>query len=533
MENKKNTYLGIARKFRPQVFEQIVGQEHITTTLKNAIINEKVVPAYLFCGPRGTGKTTTARIFAKCLACESFEKPTINPCNKCPTCTEISEGRGLDIIEMDGASNRGIDEVRDLREKVCFAPARSRCKVYIIDEVHMLTTEAFNALLKTLEEPPLHVRFIFATTNPYKIPGTILSRCQRFNFKRLTTPQIVESLKNVAFVEKAEVEENCFYQIAKASDGAIRDAQVILDQMISYGKGKVTLKCITEVLGLLDSSIVMQASQDIIDCNIAPVINIVQKILEEGKDTEQFLFALIQHFRTVLFFQQTGDMIFEGADIEPAQMDLCRQQAKTLTFEELYYILEVLIAAQFQQKSGMARIVLEIALIRITQRGNILALPEILKHINSLNTYTDKINVKQVTGASYQNQEVKEQPVKSSPVVFFDISLNWQKILEELKKQVPSAAVFLSKSRIVSSRNDNLMIEIQGGKEAVFAKQNLEKQENNKKIEGVVSKITGKNIKISFCLSSSECKTEPSIKSDAVVEEFQKVFNDNIRIKKQ
>jgi DNA polymerase-3 subunit gamma/tau len=529
VDKEKTAYLGLARKFRPQTFEEVVGQQHITSTLKNAILKEKTVPAYLFYGPRGTGKTTTARIFAKCLTCESSEKPTITPCNKCSTCMEVSEGRSLDVIEIDGASNRRIEDIRDLREKVHFAPARSKYKIYIIDEVHMLTPEAFNALLKTLEEPPSHVRFIFATTSPYKIPATILSRCQRFNFKNLTLLQIVEKLKNIASIEKIDVEEKCYYEIAKAGGGAMRDAQVILDQMISYGKERVTLETIEQVLGIIDVNIIIQTSQNLIDRKAEPIIQTVKNILDEGKDLNQFLSQLVHHFRIVLILQHLQDTMWDDAfDVDPQQLDVCREQSKKVSFEELYYILEVLLSAQAMQKTGMIRLHTEMAMIRITERGNIIPLPEVLKYIesNSIRLQNSE-TVQQITedlplvNKSQQEEHPHNQSEKLS---------QWQTILNEIGKEIPSAAAFLSKSKTVNLPNGSFAIEIPGGPEATFAKQNLERPEINKKIQDIVHRITGKGQKVLF--TTNQTKNEKvSVVEDPIVREFQNVFKGNIRIR--
>ncbi|MGD0650193.1 MAG: DNA polymerase III subunit gamma/tau [Verrucomicrobiia bacterium] len=225
-------YQVLARKWRPQQFDDVVGQEHVTTTLKNAIEQNRLAHAYLFVGPRGIGKTSTARIFAKALNC--VKGPTTTPCDKCDNCKEIMAGNSLDVLEIDGASNRGIDEVRELRDTCRYAPARGRFKIYIIDEVHMLTKEAFNALLKTLEEPPPHVKFFFATTEPHKLPQTVLSRCQRFDFRRIPITDLVKTIKGIAEKENLEIEKEASYVLARRADGSLRDLLSLLDQVIAY-----------------------------------------------------------------------------------------------------------------------------------------------------------------------------------------------------------------------------------------------------------------------------------------------------------
>ena len=261
------SYIVFARKYRPQNFDDIEGQSHITTTLKNAISQGRVAHAYLFAGPRGVGKTTTARILAKALNCE--KGPTVKPCNSCRLCEEITQGSSLDILEIDGASNRGIDEIRNLRENVKFAPSKGSFKIYIIDEVHMLTSEAFNALLKTLEEPPKHVKFIFATTQVYKVPPTILSRCQRFDFRRISAKDIFKNLKMIIKAEKLSVDDDVLSLIAKCSDGSLRDGQVILDQIVSSVKGKVSLSEVSKMLGVIDEEVISGLAGALLEKNPA------------------------------------------------------------------------------------------------------------------------------------------------------------------------------------------------------------------------------------------------------------------------
>ena len=270
------SYIVLARKWRPQNFDEVVGQPHITTTLKNAISLGRVAHAYLFTGPRGIGKTSTARILAKALNCT--QGPTIHPCDRCDSCKEIMVSNSLDVLEIDGASNRGIDEIRNLRENVRFAPAKGRFKVYIIDEVHMLTQEAFNALLKTLEEPPHHVKFIFATTRPHKIPPTILSRCQRFDFKRIPVNDLLAKLKNIAEVEKLKVSKEALFYIARVSEGSMRDAESILDQLASFCDSTIEVNDVVSVLGKVDQDVLFELAQALIDKDAGKGLGLINEL---------------------------------------------------------------------------------------------------------------------------------------------------------------------------------------------------------------------------------------------------------------
>ena len=308
------TYQVTARKWRPKKFEDVVGQEHITATLKNAIKTGRIAHAYLFTGPRGVGKTTTARILAKVLNCENpidFE-----PCNECEMCKSINESQSMDIIEIDAASNRGIDEVRTLRESVKYPPTRGKYKVYIIDEVHMLTKESFNAFLKTLEEPPAHTIFIFATTDIHKVPLTIISRCQRFDFRRIQLDVIKEQLKKIADEEKISIDDKTLTLISKKADGALRDAQSLFDQVVSFCGDKIDSDTVAKMLNLIDDELFFEISDAVLQKNFPVVFDTTEKIYQNGWDFIDFTDGLIEHFRNILsvLLTQRTDLI-ETADI--------------------------------------------------------------------------------------------------------------------------------------------------------------------------------------------------------------------------
>ena len=276
------SYLVLARKYRPQTFDELVGQAHITELLRKSIESGRIAHAFLFCGPRGIGKTSCARILAKSLNCQNG--PTLKPCGECPACLEIANGNSFDVIEIDGASNRGIDEIRTLRENVKFAPSYGRYKIYIVDEVHMLTSDAFNALLKTLEEPPEHVKFIFATTEVHKVPATILSRCQRFDFKRIQVEIIMDNLKGICVKENLKANEEALFAIAKASQGSMRDALSILDQLSALSDKGIDAADVFSMLGMVEIEFLFDLTDALIARNCVKALDIFNQVIERGKD---------------------------------------------------------------------------------------------------------------------------------------------------------------------------------------------------------------------------------------------------------
>ena len=293
-----SNFIVTARKWRPQRFEDVVGQEHITSTLKNAIKENRIAHAYLFTGPRGVGKTTTARILAKTLNCTN--RKNSEPCNECEMCLSIQNSQLIDIIEIDGASNRGIDEIRTLRDSVKYAPTRGKYKVYIIDEVHMLTRESFNAFLKTLEEPPEHIVFIFATTDVHKVPLTIISRCQRYDFRRIQLVKIKQTLTMIADEEKIKIDDKTLSIIAKKADGALRDAESYFDQVVAYSQGKIESELVSQMLNLIDEGIYFDLSDAVLEKDFKVVFQASEKIFNNGWDFGDFLEGLIEHFRNIL-----------------------------------------------------------------------------------------------------------------------------------------------------------------------------------------------------------------------------------------
>ena len=382
-------HLPFARKYRPQTFDELVGQPHVTETLSRALKQKRVAQAYLFAGQRGVGKTSAARILAKCLNCE--KGPTASPCQACAGCTQITLSRSLDVIEIDGASNRGIDEIRSLRETIPYAPAIGGFRVYIIDEVHMLTTEAFNALLKTLEEPPAHVKFIFATTAPNKIPATILSRCQRFDFRRLEASAIVEALRPVAKTEALKIDETALYAVARAAEGSLRDAEVTLEQLASFVEGSITEDDVTELMGAVGSEALFSWAQAILDHQPAQALAHLTEQLDQGKDPAQLLSSLVQHLRNLLIVRSVGAS--SGGSAEPSLARLIDepadrlarlgQQAGCCDPQELLFMLQIANGAyEMARRSPMAQTILEMALLKLSTREQWRSLEHILQRLD-------------------------------------------------------------------------------------------------------------------------------------------------------
>ncbi len=523
-------YLPFARKWRPQDFDEIVGQEHITTTLKNAISMDRLHHAYLFAGPRGIGKTSTARIFSKALNCE--RGPSIKPCNACSSCKEITLGSSMDVIEIDGASNRGIDEIRNLRETVKFSPSKGRFKIYIIDEVHMLTTEAFNALLKTLEEPPMHVKFIFATTEPHKVLPTILSRCQRFDFRRIQIRDIIAKLREVAKLENLNIDEDAFLYIGKASDGSMRDAESILDQIASFGKGKVHLKDVIESLGMIDQETLFRSAELVINKDTKTSLHLVDEILNSGKDTKQFLLEFLEHFRNIMLVKsgiESDDIICLPKD----SIDRIKKQANLLTQGDIFYIISVISNGLKMIKQLLPeRIVFELSMIKLASRESITSIEEILSKLQGAGSNVNETPKPQPVQAHIQKSEVKpilqeksffkkilpvsentKNPETLGPIqdssahTSIDIARvkdAWPILVKAMAVKRMSISSYLAEGEPDSVKGNTVIIGFP--KELNFHREVLEEKNNKDAIEQALSQIMDVAIKMSFVATDRKLK---------------------------
>ena len=376
------SYLVLARKWRPQLFDDLVGQEHVSQTLKNAISADRVHHAFLFTGARGVGKTSAARIFAKALNCQ--QGPTTQPCGVCPSCVEITNSQGIDVLEIDGASNTGVDDIRELRENIRYLPSQSRYKIFIIDEVHMLSVNAFNALLKTLEEPPEHAKFIFATTEPHKIPITILSRCQRFDFKKIGLAPLQARLRFIVAAEKIEISDAGLAIVARSAGGSMRDALSTLDQVIAFCGDTVSDEDLQGLLGLVSRSLLLATIRAIIGRQPGELLGLVKKVDDQGHSFRQFCQQLVELVRAVVVLkvvEQPGDLV----DIGETELADLRRLADLVSLDDLQRLLNLLIDAEANLAvSSSPRLTLEMVLVKLASLPAGIEVATLIKRLESL-----------------------------------------------------------------------------------------------------------------------------------------------------
>lgn len=459
------SYQVTARKWRPMVFEDVIGQAHVCSTLRNALATDRLAHAFVFSGGRGCGKTTTARILAKAVNC--LHPRDFNPCNECEVCDEITNGRSLDVIEIDGASNRGVDEIRNLRESVRYAPARGKYKVYIIDEVHMLTKEAFNALLKTLEEPPPHVLFIFATTEVHKVPATILSRCQRYDFRRITVEDIISRLRFIAREERITIDDDSLLVIAKKGDGSMRDAQSIFDQVVSYCGTTIKAPDIISVLNLVDQEFFFRISECIANHDTKGGLALVEEIVRNGYDIKEFLSGLGEHFRNLLIARATGSVHL----IEASETYRKRYAHDASYFGEHDILRLIKLTTDLETSmrfSAQPRFRLEVGIVQMTKMEQSVKIDDLLEQLDELKK---KLNPESdgSTAPLHSSFVAPTNGVQSSaaahadgilgdPVTLEKLRQEWSNIVQDIRRKKISVGTILGESAPVSVADRTLQI---------------------------------------------------------------------------
>ena len=514
------------RSYRPQNFEDVVGQEHIVRTLKNQIENNNVGHAYLFSGTRGTGKTSTAKIFARAVNCENSVDQ--EPCNECEVCRDILNDNVMDVVEIDAASNNSVDDIRELRENVKYSPAKAKYKVYIIDEVHMLSQGAFNALLKTLEEPPSYVIFILATTEPHKIPATILSRCQRFDFKRVTVKDMTARMKKICNEENIEAEEKALNLIARNSQGALRDALSILDQCISCSDNKIEYKDAVELLGTVNIEQLFEMAQSIIDQDTKKSLQILNEFVIWGKDIRNLINDLIDHFRNLMVCKVSTELD-EIISLPEETIKQLKEQSKIVDTNDLIRILNILSETQDNMKSSSnPRVLAEVTIMKTAQPMFDESKEALIKRIENLEKTIESGNIKinttkenntsidEIVIEKEELEEVVYENVKSEDVKLIESS--WQKIRQNIKddkenKQMP-VYFLLGDISGFNVYNNNLYIIYGHGFE--FAKKRLSDPDTISYIEKIIRETINRSFSIKIILESEVKDIELEIKNDKI-----------------
>ncbi|MEN2258849.1 DNA polymerase III subunit gamma/tau [Paraclostridium benzoelyticum] len=501
------------RAYRPQTFKDVVGQKHIIRTLKNQIQNNNVGHAYLFCGTRGTGKTSTAKIFARALNCQNSVDE--EPCNECEVCKDILSDNIMDVIEIDAASNNSVDDIREIRENVKYTPAKCKYKVYIIDEVHMLSQGAFNALLKTLEEPPSYVIFILATTEPHKIPATILSRCQRFDFKRVTVKDMSNRMKEICDDVNVVVDDRALNLIARNSQGALRDALSILDQCMSFSENDIEYKDVVDLLGTVNIEQLFEMAEYVIKEDTKKCLEILNEFVVWGKDIKNLIDDLIDHFRNLMVCKVSSDLD-EIISLPEEIVEQLKVQASTIEVNDIIRILNILSTTQDAIKvSSNPRVLAEVSIMKLSQPMFDESKESLLKRISNLEEVikSGKININnnvEIESKKEDKETCEKNEVKAEEEVFYEevksedvelIEKSWENILTHIKKDknMPVYAILREAKEFNVSAN-NLYIVFDDS--FAFAKNKLSDEKTRNYIESVIREILNRSFSIKIILKS-------------------------------
>jgi len=530
-------YQVLALKYRPLVFEDVIAQDHITKILARAVKTGRVAHGYLFTGPRGTGKTTTARILAKALNC--VEGPTPTPCNQCPICKEITSGSSLDVLEIDAASNTGVDDVRTLRENIRYLPTSGKKRVFIIDEVHRLSGSAFDALLKTLEEPPDHAVFIFATTEPHKVPQTILSRTQRYDFRRVPTAALVEHMANLAQKEKVDITEEALYLIARKGEGSVRDSLSLLDQMIAMADEKITAELTSSTLGIVDRRLFVQLMEIIAAGKTEPVFEMVRDLFYSGAGIEEFVNDFIDYLRNLLVQKSSADPD-AFLDVSSAEKEALVKQAAYFTEADILRMIQILSELLSEIKRGYdQRLFLEICLIRLTRMESSITLQEVIERLNRLAGATQAqanpsggglfndvkpaapvAKPRRQSATAYPDdvpppeppeQTKSEAPFETGkPLNLPRVQLSWKKFLESFRRGNPMLVSMLAMGQVRAVEDNKIYIAY--GPSYSTNMQVVNKPEKKTVIEEALREFYGLTVRIEFEIDKTLKASAPTRK---------------------
>ncbi|MDP3385662.1 MAG: DNA polymerase III subunit gamma/tau [Eubacteriales bacterium] len=513
------SHQAIYRQYRPKTFDEVIGQQHITETIKNQIMRKSTAHAYLFSGIRGTGKTSTAKIFARAINCTNNTDG--NPCNVCDSCLSILADRNMDVIEMDAASNNGVEDIRDLREKVRFLPSQSKFKVYIIDEVHMLSKGAFNALLKTLEEPPPHLLFLLATTEPQKIPATILSRCQRFDLRRIGVDDIIQSLKDILSDLGVKSEDEALRMIANSAEGAMRDAQSLLDRCLTHNNKMITYKDVTTLLGTVNYKTILEFTDALIKGDIRNTLILLDDILAEGKEISTFLEDLIAHLRNLLIVKSVKDsqkFIKLGEDAVQ-QLEV---QSKTLSVQDnIRFIEDLSETLSLCKKAVNDRILLETRVIRLLSTSQMLK-PEAFQKKETTVEIIAKNHKNESQATTEPKNDKKPHNQKNAELKL--IKDQWENILAVIKKEKVTFNAVLKEAEPYNVEGDEVTVRF--GEKFNFHFNRANNKENVELLQRIISSILKKNCTVKFVIDNGDEDSSSRVSKQQLKEELnQKTFD--------